>query len=119
MGRFAAGWDLGGPTEGRQMDCRHVGIAPSRIPCTLWRGLEHLERALAALDHDLLPCELHRVTLTGELVDLFADRRRRVGRLIEFRAGASPAGNCTSWGRGRLSAPAEAKAPPLRVASAN
>jgi len=118
---IATGWDLGGAhIKAAQMDaagCLHRAI---QIPCTLWRGLEHLERALAILDRELLPSELHGVTMTGELVDLFADRREGVGRLIDAMLAHFPDKQLRFYGgdAGFL-APADAKARPETVASAN
>jgi (4-(4-[2-(gamma-L-glutamylamino)ethyl]phenoxymethyl)furan-2-yl)methanamine synthase len=119
--RIATGWDLGGAhIKVAQMDAAGRLNRAIQIPCTLWRGLEHLERALAALDRELLPCELHGVTMTGELVDLFADRSEGVGRLIDSMLARYPGGQLRFYGGGAgFLAPAEAKAQPLRVASAN
>ena len=82
--RIATGWDLGGAhIKVAQMDGAGRLHQAIQIPCTLWRGLEHLERGLAMLDRELLPSELHGVTMTGELVDLFTDRSEGVARLID------------------------------------
>ena len=48
--RIATGWDLGGAhIKVAQMDAAGRLHRAIQIPCTLWRGLEHLERGLAAL----------------------------------------------------------------------
>ena len=119
--RIATGWDLGGAhIKVAQMDAAGVCIGPSRIPCTLWRGLEHLERALTVLDGELLPSERHGVTMTGELVDLFADRSEGVGRLIDSMLAHYPGRQLRFYGgEAGFLAPAQAKAQPQRVASAN
>ena len=119
--RIATGWDLGGAhIKAAQMDAAGRLHRAIQVPCTLWRGLEHLERALKALDHELLPSELHGVTMTGELVDLFADRSEGVGRLIDSMLAHFPGKPFRFYGgEAGLLAPAAAKAQPQRVASAN
>jgi (4-(4-[2-(gamma-L-glutamylamino)ethyl]phenoxymethyl)furan-2-yl)methanamine synthase len=76
------GWDVGGA----HLKAVAVGrggrvLAVLQLPCTLWRGLDHLERALqqalAALPTGPGPVA-HAATMTGELVDLFADRQSGV-----------------------------------------
>ena len=85
MGEMVAtGWDLGGAhIKAAQIDAAGRLRRAIQLPCALWRGLEHLEAALASLDRELLPPDLLGVTMTGELVDLFADRSEGVGRLID------------------------------------
>jgi probable H4MPT-linked C1 transfer pathway protein len=86
------GWDIGGAhvkacvVEGRRI----VDVA--QWPCPLWRGLEHLDAAIAvargrwpsAWD----PSTRHVATMTGEMVDLFADREDGVVRLAAHLAEA-------------------------------
>jgi probable H4MPT-linked C1 transfer pathway protein len=119
--RIATGWDIGGAhIKVAQMDAAGRLHRAIQVPCTLWRGLEHLERALATLDRELLPAELHGVTMTGELVDLFADRSEGVGRLIDCMLAHFPGRRLRFYGgEAGFLAPAEAKAQPQRVASAN
>jgi probable H4MPT-linked C1 transfer pathway protein len=91
-----------------------------QIPCTLWRGLEHLDRALTTLDRELLPSELHGVTMTGELVDLFADRSEGVARLIDAMLAHYPGQRLRFYGgEAGFLEPAEAKAQWGKIASAN
>src|SRR4051812_19253546 len=119
--RIATGWDLGGAhIKVAQMDAGGHLHRAIQIPCTLWRGLEHLERALAALDGELLPSELQGVTMTGELVDLFADRSEGVARLIDAMLAHYPRRELRFYGgvAGFLE-PAAAKAKWERIASAN
>jgi (4-(4-[2-(gamma-L-glutamylamino)ethyl]phenoxymethyl)furan-2-yl)methanamine synthase len=118
---IVTGWDLGGAhIKAAQMDAAGRLHRAIQIPCTLWRGLEHLEAALARLDRELLASDLHGVTMTGELVDLFADRREGVGRLIEAMLAHYPGRELRFYAReiGFL-APAAARAQALRIASAN
>lgn len=83
------GWDLGGAhlkvaladAAGR-LHRVHQEYTP------LWRGLEHLNRAVTAVSADFpLQEARHRLTMTGELVDLFEDRDKGVGALSARMAG--------------------------------
>jgi len=98
------GWDIGGA---------HLKVALAddrgRLHCVesrytpLWQGLDHLDRALSQLLAQLaahlasqslsgLPDAEHRVTMTGELVDLFEDRAQGVAALSARVAARLPAG---------------------------
>ncbi len=63
----------------------HAGevIDAAQWPCPLWQGLQHLQQALAAAQRrwPLLAQAEHAVTMTGEMVDLFADREDGVQRI--------------------------------------
>jgi len=86
--RTFTGWDLGGAhLKVAQMDRSGRLTAAIQVPCTLWRGLEHLAAALAELGPRLAPSRHHGVTMTGELVDLFADRSEGVRQLIGAMVG--------------------------------
>jgi probable H4MPT-linked C1 transfer pathway protein len=79
----ATGWDLGGAhLKVAQMDQAGRLVTAIQVPCSLWRGLDHLAAALAEVGPRLAPSRRHGVTMTGELVDLFADRAEGVRRLI-------------------------------------
>jgi probable H4MPT-linked C1 transfer pathway protein len=76
------GWDLGGA---------HVKLAVLtgggtlervvQVPCELWLGLDRLEAALAAAAAGLRGQAVHAVTMTGELADVFEDRRAGVAAI--------------------------------------
>ncbi|MGC8469023.1 MAG: hydantoinase/oxoprolinase family protein [Acetobacteraceae bacterium] len=86
------GWDVGGA---------HLKVAQTgqsgalrlvrQIPCPLWQGMDRLEAALAAAKAALAPSVRHRVTMTGELADLFPDRTEGVIRLAAAMRAAWPA----------------------------
>ncbi len=118
---IATGWDIGGAhIKVVQVDGAGCLRRAIQRPCTLWRGLEHLETALAALDDELLGSALHGVTMTGELVDLFADRAEGVGRLIEAMQAHYPGGRLRFYaGEAGFLSPHGAAAAPRQVASAN
>lgn len=77
------GWDVGGA---HVKACRlaHGQIVDvAQWPCPLWQGTTHLEQVLAAARNrwpDLAESQ-HAVTMTGEMVDLFADRQDGVLRI--------------------------------------
>jgi len=81
--RWIMGWDLGGAhlkvvladTSGR-VHRAHQEYTP------LWKGLEHLDQALDKIATAFPVREArHRITMTGELVDLFDNRDEGVGVL--------------------------------------
>jgi len=85
MSRAVFGWDVGGAhvkiacvEQGRLLDV-------AQWPCPLWQGLEHLRRVIeeAAQRWPALRDSAHAVTMTGEMVDLFADREQGVRAIVE------------------------------------
>jgi (4-(4-[2-(gamma-L-glutamylamino)ethyl]phenoxymethyl)furan-2-yl)methanamine synthase len=58
-------------------------VDAAQWPCPLWQGLDHLHRALAAAQQrwPMLRRAEQAVTMTGEMVDLFADREDGVRRI--------------------------------------
>jgi (4-(4-[2-(gamma-L-glutamylamino)ethyl]phenoxymethyl)furan-2-yl)methanamine synthase len=90
--RLGFGWDVGGA---HVKACRLEGGQVRDIaqwPCPLWQGLPQLDAALAqarARWPDLhAPSVGQAATMTGEMVDLFADRRTGVLRLSAHLAEA-------------------------------
>ncbi len=77
------GWDLGGAhLKAARVDGSGAVDLVLQLPCPLWQGMGQLE---AALDRALLAlgsAPVHAVTMTGEMVDLFADRPEGVARLL-------------------------------------
>jgi probable H4MPT-linked C1 transfer pathway protein len=114
------GWDVGGAhlklalTEGRRV------IEVRQIPCPLWQGLDRLS---AATDQGLSGWPLadsHALTMTGELVDLFADRPSGVRAILAAVAARIDRTPLSVYaGDGDFLSTAEAAAQPERVASAN
>lgn len=84
------GWDVGGAhlkaalVEGGQI------VDVMQVPCTLWLGIDAIDSALARVrarwPH--APESRHAVTMTGEMVDLFADRQSGVDALVSHLARA-------------------------------
>lgn len=77
--RKKVGWDIGGAhLKAALLDERGQVVHAIQLPCTLWMGLDRLETSLMAAMKALnvVPEQAqHVVTMTGELVDLFASRR--------------------------------------------
>jgi len=72
------GWDIGGAhLKAVLLNGDGVVQAATQVYCPLWRGLRELE---FAIDHVLLEfnASRHAVTMTGELVDIFQNRREGV-----------------------------------------
>jgi len=119
---IATGWDVGGAhLKVVQVDGGGRLRRALQRPCTLWKGLDHLAAALAGLESELLASDRHGVTMTGELVDLFADRIEGVGRLVDAIAEHGPPGGRVLFygGAQGFLAAAEAKRQPRLIASAN
>lgn len=77
------GWDVGGAhLKAALVDTSGVALKVIQVACPLWRGLDQLERAISEVLAVLgsLP-EQHAVTMTGELADIFPDRRSGVARI--------------------------------------
>jgi len=81
------GWDIGGAhvkacllEDGRARDA-------AQWPCRLWQGQDQLALALDAAQsrwpEAFVAARRHAVTMTGEMVDLFPNRRDGVLRLVE------------------------------------
>ena len=100
--RLVVGWDVGGAHVKaclleRGLERGEAGAAPvvrdiAQWPCPLWQGLIHLDtvivQARARWPQAWAAGALHVATMTGEMVDLFADREDGVRRLAAHLAEA-------------------------------
>lgn len=77
------GWDVGGAHVKASLLQDGALVDAAQWPCPLWQGLDHLHGALHAAQQrwPALPKAEHAVTMTGEMVDLFADREDGVQRI--------------------------------------
>lgn len=117
--RLVTGLDLGGAhLKAAQADAEGRIVAAIQVPCVLWQGLDRLEAALDEVGRQLAPQTLVALTMTGELVDLFADRASGVERLLDVVAARFP-DLLVLAGTSGLVGLAEARERPLEVASAN
>ncbi|MDD5033613.1 MAG: hydantoinase/oxoprolinase family protein [Methylococcaceae bacterium] len=79
------GWDIGGAHLKAAALAGDRVVAVIQKPSPLWLGLSHFHQAAAAILRELSPspgCR-HAVTMTGELVDLFARREEGVFGLLQ------------------------------------
>jgi probable H4MPT-linked C1 transfer pathway protein len=114
------GWDIGGAhvkaahvQGGRVLDVR-------QLPCPLWLGADRLAPVLRTLSDAFGPTDLHVATMTGELADVFPDRRVGVLAITDALMQAFPSGTLRLYGgrRGLLD-PGTAGAHIEDIASAN
>ncbi|PWC37847.1 hydantoinase/oxoprolinase family protein [Azospirillum sp. TSO35-2] len=95
-------------------------VEVAQEPCPLWQGLDRLEAALAAIVGRHGRVARAAVTMTGELVDLFADRADGVGRILDTLAAALPGVELAVFaGPAGFLDPATARLRVAEVASAN
>ncbi|HEY9211148.1 MAG TPA: hydantoinase/oxoprolinase family protein [Methylotenera sp.] len=75
MTRNCIGWDVGG-AHLKAVLLNEAGLvqAVTQVYCPLWRGLNELEIAIDSILQEF-NADMHAVTMTGELADIFAGRR--------------------------------------------
>ncbi len=80
------GWDIGGAHLKAVMlnTAGHV-LAANQVYCPLWRGLHELDLAMDVILREF-NAENHRVTMTGELADIFPNRHAGVVQIAQFVA---------------------------------
>jgi len=76
---ITAGYDVGGAHLKVALAEDGRTIAVTQIACPLWRGLDRLDAALAEAAPLTARANRHAATMTGELCELFPDRRSGVG----------------------------------------
>lgn len=86
--RNVMGWDIGGAHVKAVLldEAGHV-VQFQQSACSLWLGLDQLEAAMTAILKNFNVASssvLHAVTMTGELVDLFANRHEGVLEISTF-----------------------------------
>ena len=86
------GWDIGGAhlkvaAVARKGRVVHV----AQLPCPLWLGLDHLDRAISTALAQMPGASLHAVTMTGELTDFFRNRAQGVKSILLRFAKQAPA----------------------------
>ncbi len=121
--RRHVGWDIGGAHVKACVVEDGVVRDVAQWPCPLWKGLACLDAALAEARErwpeawDATTC--HAATMTGEMVDLFADREEGVAALAARLAEAlGPTLRIYAAGPG-FTAPHEARRHWREIASAN
>jgi len=79
------GWDVGGAHL--KAASMHQGrlVQVLQVPCALWRGLDALETAIDEVLQALTTQPaVHAITMSGELVDLFANREAGVKAISQL-----------------------------------
>jgi probable H4MPT-linked C1 transfer pathway protein len=90
--RTVIGWDIGGAHAKACLLQDGEVLDVAQWPCQLWLGMDRLAGALQAARQrwDGLAAAQHAVTMTGEMVDLFADREDGVRQIAAELARALP-----------------------------
>lgn len=116
------GWDLGGAhLKAAAIDAGGRLLWVRQRPVPLWQGLQHLDAGLRDIAAgDELSGFAHALTMTGELVDLFADRAQGVVALTDRFGARVPGGALSLYAgpRGFVGA-AQARESAAAIASAN
>jgi probable H4MPT-linked C1 transfer pathway protein len=78
------GWDIGGAHIKAVLVNDQVVIQVQQLACPLWKGITELSKCIDELGKNINfnDC-IHAVTMTGELVDHFADRKQGVLAIID------------------------------------
>jgi len=119
------GWDIGGAHAKACLIDRGAIVDVAQWPCALWRGLHELDAALdAALARwsrllDNAGPVAHAVTMSGEMVDLFATREEGVERIAVRLAQRLPGRVALYGGRAGWIDVADAAQRWAQIASAN
>lgn len=92
--KYTAGWDVGGAhLKVVMVDADRRIVQVVQLPCPLWQGMAQLSQAV---DQALLvlnqPADVHVVTMTGELADVFSGRRQGVNEISRLMAAKLGAG---------------------------
>lgn len=90
------GWDIGGAhLKAVMLNVAGHVLAANQVYCPLWRGLHELDLAMDVILREF-NAEKHRVTMTGELADIFPSRHAGVMQIAQLAAqklsGQKPAG---------------------------
>lgn len=84
MQQHIIGWDIGGAhVKAAHLNPQGELVNVYQQACPLWKGLEQLQTAVTNITQDLpITAYRHAITMTGELVDLFANRDDGVQQII-------------------------------------
>ncbi len=114
-----AGYDVGGAHLKVALAEDGRVIAVEQIPCPLWQGLDQLDIAFAKARPLTARATHHAATMTGELCEIFPDRKTGVTTLVEhLESLVGPEVRIWMGPRG-LGSPQEALIDPMAVASTN
>ncbi len=79
------GWDIGGAhLKAARCDQQGNIIDVVQVACPLWQGINRLEETIQRVQHLLNNhSDTAAITMTGELVDIFANRASGVGEILD------------------------------------
>ncbi|MFA5900292.1 MAG: hydantoinase/oxoprolinase family protein [Hyphomicrobium sp.] len=114
-----AGYDVGGAHLKVALAENGRTIAVRQIACPLWQGIDRLDVAFAQAAELTARADTHAATMTGELCELFPDRRAGVEALLD-RLQAILGEDVRIWmGRLGFGDVDAARRAPMHVASTN
>ncbi len=114
------GWDIGGAHLKLALAEDARIVAARQVPCALWQGLDQLRSAITVGLGGLPDADLHAVTMTGELADLFPDRASGVAAILDLLAEFVSRDRIAVYETGGGFLPVDAAtAAPDRIGSAN
>jgi probable H4MPT-linked C1 transfer pathway protein len=116
---ITAGYDVGGAHLKVALADNGRTIAVRQIACPLWQGLESLDAAFAEAAPLVARTEVHAVTMTGELCELFPDRRTGVRVILDRLGSLLPQGFRVWLGVKGFGDVAMAETEPMHAASTN
>jgi (4-(4-[2-(gamma-L-glutamylamino)ethyl]phenoxymethyl)furan-2-yl)methanamine synthase len=117
---FVIGWDLGGANV--KVACVEDGFVThvAQIPCPVLPDRSKFDAAVAAALPPIPSLALHAVTMTGELSDVFGNRREGVAYLIDLMQKVTAGQRLSIYaGDAGFLDPEDAKRRVAEVASAN
>ena len=93
------GWDVGGAhLKVAARDGAGVWVGLHQLACPLWQGLEQLEAAVAKVAATWpIQGGRHRVTMSGEMCDLFPTRVDGVHQILHFLEARFGVANVRAW----------------------
>lgn len=116
---ISAGYDVGGAHLKVALAEDGRTVAVRQIACPLWRGLDRLDAAFAEAAPLVARADRHAATMTGELCELFPDRRSGVDAILDRLAALLTPEMMIWMGPRGFGGIEEARADPMRVASTN
>lgn len=119
---YITGWDIGGAhLKVAQCDQQGQLLHTIEIPCPLWQGIEHLQHAIQTAQQQLGAQQaVAAITMTAELVDIFADRQTGVSAILDCVTQFIPDEHCIVYaGEAGWLSPSQAKVQWQQVASRN
>src|SRR6476469_7043038 len=82
-----AGLDVGGAHLKVALVENGTPVAAEQFVCPLWQGMDRLDAALSQAGPLIVRADRVAITMTGELSDLFPDRRSGVAALVDRLVG--------------------------------